>query len=117
MCLLHSVPNQLFEQSHELKNKINTQCVVNGWFPILRRIKLNFQAAYRLLIVNYSLSDCDHIILVTGWGANMGVITDDAISQLEQIRRVLVSLLVLLPNLKLKGLNLCGVLSFLINKS
>ena len=62
-----------------------------------------------------SLIDCD---LITGWGVNMGVITDDAISQLEQIHTVLVSLLVLLPNLKLKGgLNLCGVLSFLINKS
>ena len=44
-----------------------------------------------------SLSDCDHIILVTGWGANMGVVTDDAISHLDQIRTVLVSLLVLLP--------------------
>ena len=42
----------------------------------------------------------------------MGVVTDDAISQLEQIRIVLVSLLVLLPSMKLKGdLNLYSVLS------
>ena len=28
--------------------------------------------------MNYSLIDCDHIILITGWGggANMGVVTD-----------------------------------------
>ena len=32
-------------------------------------------------------------------GADMGVVTDDAISQLEQICMVLVSLLVLLPSM------------------
>ena len=33
----------------------------------------------------------------------MGAVTDDAISQLDQIRIVLVSLLVLLPSMKLKS--------------
>ena len=53
--------------------------------------------------MNYSLSDCDHIIFVNGWGANMGVVTDDAISHLDQIRIVLASLVVLLPSMKVES--------------
>ena len=66
--------------------------------------------------MNYSLIDCD---LITGWGVNMGVSQMHAISRLEQIHTVLVSLLVLLPKPETQR-NLYGVLSnepLLINKS
>ena len=44
----------------------------------------------------------------------MGAVTDDAISQLDQIRIVLVSLLVLLPSMKLKwDLNLLSLINTL----
>ena len=58
--------------------------MLSGLVHYLRTIlKLSGGIIIWILNENYSLSDYDHILVVTGWGANMGVVTDDAISQLE----------------------------------
>ena len=71
--------------------------------------------------MNSSLIDCDQIILITGWGANMGVVTDACSQSVgANSHSVGVSACATAKPETQGGLNLYGVLSnesLLINES